>query len=260
MYQGPDGQWYDDSGIPIGYFPSGSPYDMGPAPPTATPAENVWTYPSGGTPYPIGGPPPYPGAQPIAGITGPNGEPVYPTHQSPTNTPPPPEAPAPAPTDWSGLSQSVFGAMPTVPTAPPFEYDPFQAPAPFAPPSAQDVLFADPGFGFRRDQGTQAMQQSAAARGVLNTGGTLQDLIDYGQKAASQEYGNAFNRALGTYDENYRNSLNSYITNFGNALTKYNTNYGTQYLTPYNQLWQQYGQGVNNQAQLFGQQFQTATA
>jgi len=145
-------------------------------------------------------------------------------------------------------------------TPPPFSYDAFTAPAPFAPPSANDVLFADPGYGFRRDQGLQAMQNSAAARGVLNTGGTLQDLIDYGGKSASQEYGNAFDRALGTYDENYRNSLNSYITNFGNALTKYNTNYGTQYLTPYNQLMGKYGTGMQGQQQLFGQQFQTATA
>lgn len=174
----------------------------------------------------------------------------------------PAPSPDPAPTNWAGLQQSIFGTMPSVSgaTPPPFEYDPFNAPGPFAPPSAQDVLFADPGFGFRRDQGTQAMQQSAAARGVLNTGGTLQDLIDYGQKAASQEYGNAFNRALGTYDENYRNSLNSYITNFGNALTKYNTNYNTQYQTPYNQLMQQYGLGMQGQNQLFNQQFSTATA
>lgn len=167
-----------------------------------------------------------------------------------------------SPTNWAGLSQSIFGSMPSVSqyTPPPFSYDQFQAPAPFAPPSANDVLFADPGYQFRLDQGTGAMQNSAAARGVLNTGGTLQDLVDYGQKAGSQEYGNAFNRALGTYQTNYNDALNNYVTNFGNALTKYNVNNNSQFQTPYNQLMQQYGLGMQGQQQLFGQQFQTATA
>lgn len=178
------------------------------------------------------------------------------------NNPAPPPGPQPSPTDWQSLQTQTFGTMPSVAAAtpPPFSYDPFNAPAPFAAPSWQDVLKNDPGIDFRINEGTRAMEQGAAARGVLNTGGTLQDLVDYGQKAASQGYGDAYSRALGTYDENYRNALNSYITNFGSALTKYNTNYGTQYQTPFNQLMAQYGQGVNNQAQLFGQQFQTATA
>jgi hypothetical protein len=166
------------------------------------------------------------------------------------------------PTDWLGLQQQIFGSQPSVgaATPPPFQYDPFNAPAPFSAPNGQDVLDADPGYQFRLDQGTGALQNSAAARGVLNTGGTLQDLINYGQGAASQEYGNAYDRALGTYQTNYQDALNSYITNFGNALTKYNTNYNTQYLTPFNQLQNQYGVGMQGQNQLFGQQFSTATA
>lgn len=53
---------------------------------------------------------------------------------------------------------------------------------------------ADPGYQFRLDQGTQALERSAAARGGLLSGGTLKDLTDYQQGAASQEYGNAYNR------------------------------------------------------------------
>lgn len=53
---------------------------------------------------------------------------------------------------------------------------------------------ADPGYGFRFQQGQKALERSAAARGGLisgNTGGALQQ---YGQGLASQEYQNAFNR------------------------------------------------------------------
>ena len=183
------------------------------------------------------------------------------TH-TPTNATPttPTTLTTPPTVDWPTLSTQQFGAMPAIPNAPAFSFDAFQAPAPFAPPSSQDVLNGDPGYAFRTGQGLQALQQSAAARGVLNSGGTLQDLVDYGQKAASQEYQNAYDRALGSYQTNFRDALDAYMTNFGNALTKYNTNYGTQYATPYNQMWQQYQQGVGNQAQLFNQQFQTATA
>jgi len=53
---------------------------------------------------------------------------------------------------------------------------------------------ADPGYGFRFNQGQKALERSAAARGGLisgNTGGALQQ---FGQGLASQEYQNAFNR------------------------------------------------------------------
>lgn len=52
----------------------------------------------------------------------------------------------------------------------------------------------DPGYQFRMDQGMQALQRSAAARGGLMNGGTLKGLTDYSQNAASNEYQNAYNR------------------------------------------------------------------
>ena len=52
----------------------------------------------------------------------------------------------------------------------------------------------DPGYKFRLDQGSQALERSAAARGGLLSGGHLKDLTDYQQGVASQEYGNAYNR------------------------------------------------------------------
>lgn len=53
---------------------------------------------------------------------------------------------------------------------------------------------ADPGYQFRMDQGSQALQRSAAARGGLMNGGTLKALDRYGQDYASGEYQNAYNR------------------------------------------------------------------
>jgi hypothetical protein len=57
-------------------------------------------------------------------------------------------------------------------------------------------MAADPGYQFRLQQGEQAIMRSAAARGGRLGGGTLQALLAHGQGLASQEYGNAFNRAL----------------------------------------------------------------
>ena len=66
--------------------------------------------------------------------------------------------------------------------------------------TGQVDLTQDPGYAFRLSQGTKALERSAAARGGLisgNTGGALQQ---YGQGLASQEYQNAYNRALNQYN------------------------------------------------------------
>ena len=59
------------------------------------------------------------------------------------------------------------------------------------------TLASDPGYQFRMQQGMQALQRSAAARGGLLSGGTLKGITDYSQGAASQEFGNAWNRQMG---------------------------------------------------------------
>lgn len=63
----------------------------------------------------------------------------------------------------------------------------------------------DPGYQFRLQQGQNALQNSAAARGGLLSTGTAKNLNDYAQGAASQEYGNVYNRALSTYGTNQNN-------------------------------------------------------
>lgn len=75
----------------------------------------------------------------------------------------------------------------------------------------------DPGYQFRLQQGQNALQNSAAARGGLLSTGTAKNLNDYAQGAASQEYGNVYNRALGTYQTN-QNNFNTNNSNLYNRL------------------------------------------
>jgi hypothetical protein len=128
--------------------------------------------------------------------------------------------------------------------APPFEfdYDPWVEPDPFtyaaydqpdafsypefAPPTGQQLLEEDPGYQFRLDEGSKALQRSAAARGTLRSGATLKGLIDYGQNTASEEYQRAYNRRLKQYQEGSRLSERAYDMNLGAGQWAHETNLG----------------------------------
>lgn len=97
----------------------------------------------------------------------------------------------------------------------PWSYDKFQAPT-FE--QAQN----EPGYQFTAQQGNDALQRWAAARGTLNDSGTAKALIDYGQNAASTNYQNVWNR-----------SFNAWNADVGNSLDAYKTNYGTQFSDPF---------------------------
>jgi hypothetical protein len=109
---------------------------------------------------------------------------------------------------------------------------------------------ADPGYGFRLSEGQKALDRQAAARGGLISGGALKAATRFGQDMGSQEYGNAYNRALTSYgtDVARENQLynrqaamagigqtstnlvgqagQNYATGVGNALGSYGTNVG----------------------------------
>lgn len=53
---------------------------------------------------------------------------------------------------------------------------------------------SDPGYQFRMDQGQQALERSAAARGGLMSGAALKDTAKFSQGLASQDYQAAFDR------------------------------------------------------------------
>lgn len=67
---------------------------------------------------------------------------------------------------------------------------------------------ADPGYAFRMAEGQKALERSAAARGGLQSGGTLKALTRYGQDFASNEYQNAYNRFNADRDRRF-NRLSS---------------------------------------------------
>ena len=54
----------------------------------------------------------------------------------------------------------------------------------------------DPSYQWRLQQGQQTVERSLGARGLLNSGNAAIELQQYGQGAASQEYGAQFSRML----------------------------------------------------------------
>ena len=60
-----------------------------------------------------------------------------------------------------------------------------------------------PGYQFQLQQGTQAIDENAAATGNLESGTTGTALENYGQGLAQTGYNNLYNQALNTYMTNY---------------------------------------------------------
>lgn len=61
-------------------------------------------------------------------------------------------------------------------------------------PFTLEKFQADPGYAFRLKEGLRAIENSALAGGMGQSGATLRGLTRYGQELGSQEFTNAFNR------------------------------------------------------------------
>lgn len=85
----------------------------------------------------------------------------------------------------------------------------------------------DPGYDFRMQEGQKALERSAAARGGLQSGGTLKALSKYGQDYASNEYNNAYNRFNSDRDRRF-NRLSS-IAGIGQTANSQNAASGANY-------------------------------
>lgn len=72
----------------------------------------------------------------------------------------------------------------------------------------------DPGYKFRIQQGLDALQNSAASRGGLLSGGTAKSLNDYAQNSASSEYGNVYNREFNNFQTGYNQYNNDQNNQF----------------------------------------------
>lgn len=81
----------------------------------------------------------------------------------------------------------------------------------FTAPTLQQAQ-QTPGYQFALQQGSQAIDENAAANGTLMTGGTGTALENYGQ-----------NLAQNAYQQTYNNALNAYQTNVGAAQGATNT-------------------------------------
>ncbi len=109
-----------------------------------------------------------------------------------------------------------FNATPFTPPAP---WSPTAPPFSMAPFSFHFDPNEDPSAKFVRDEALGATQRGAAARGVLNTGGTLKDLQDRAANLGSTEYQNAFLRALEGYQTNASTGLAQNQNAFYQGLT-----------------------------------------
>ena len=76
-------------------------------------------------------------------------------------------------------------------------------------PSFADItanIESDPGYQFQLEQGMNAIQGGAAARGNLLSGRTLKGLLEYGQGLGTQYANQAYSRELGAF-QNKQNQL-----------------------------------------------------
>lgn len=85
-------------------------------------------------------------------------------------------------------------------------------------PGAQAALEATPGYQFARNQGLQAAQNSAAARGLGVSGAALKGAATYATGLADQTYTNQFNKLV----QSGQNSLNANTAQQGNITNTYN--------------------------------------
>jgi hypothetical protein len=108
--------------------------------------------------------------------------------------------------------------------APRFSYDKQFSYQDFAAPTLEQAQ-NEPGYAFARDEGLRALTNSQAAQGVLRTGGSLKDLIGWGNRFAEQNYGNVFNRATQSYGLNRANAADAFNQNYGIARDVYDRNY-----------------------------------
>ena len=112
---------------------------------------------------------------------------------------------------------------------------------------------ADPGYGFRFDQGMKALNSSMASRGLGVSGPAIKGAINFGQGVASQEYQNAYNRYVNDQatQRNALAGLTGYgptsASTIGAAGQNYASNVGNLGVTTANTIG---GMGTNTASQI----------
>ncbi len=179
---------------------------------------------------------------------------------------PPPQGPPgpPPPGGFGGApGRDRFGAPP-VGGFPEFDFPEgpggrpnfnFQdAPAFHAPKYAQPTFEQaqqEPGYQFRLNTGEEALQNSAAARGVLRTGATLEDILKYGQEFASSEYQNVYNRSVQNWQIENQRAQEKYAPQYGQYLNEFGAEQAAG-LAGFEREWQKYLQQYDEAKFIFG--------
>lgn len=114
------------------------------------------------------------------------------------------------------LSQLVAGTQAggNLLSAPAYNNAAFSAPDP-------NQVANTPAYQFALQQGQQALQRAQASTGITG-GGAAKAIDQYSQGLASQQYNNAYNQALSTYNTNSANSLTNYQQGVNNQQNEYN--------------------------------------
>lgn len=88
----------------------------------------------------------------------------------------------------------------------------------FQAPTAEEAR-QTPGYQFAMDQGQQAVQNSAAARGGLLSGNAVTAAQKYGQGLADTNYQQVYNNALQQYQQGYNQFQNNQANQFNRLST-----------------------------------------
>lgn len=94
----------------------------------------------------------------------------------------------------------------------------------FMGPITMESLEFDPAFDFRREQGNLAIERGAGRGRSPYGSAAVNALTRYNQELASQEYGNAFQRAVGERGFRYGSLMN--MANLGMGAATGQANYG----------------------------------
>jgi hypothetical protein len=113
----------------------------------------------------------------------------------------------------AALTARMNGPAPAIPTM-----------AAYGMPTKADYtkgFTADPGYKFRLNQGLDAVNASAAAKGLLGSGATVKALNDYAQGQASQAYGDWYARNAALVDAAYNRRAGLIDTTYGRQYGQY---------------------------------------
>ena len=89
----------------------------------------------------------------------------------------------------------------------------------FRAPTEEEAI-SSPGYQFRLAEGQRALENAAAAKGMLRTGNTWKDLLRYGQGAATSEYDKTYGRRRAEHDLAYQQARQQNQDQYGRALNE----------------------------------------